>query len=328
MISRRSLLIAGLSAFAAPLSGVAQQAERVWRIGYLSVSRPDTDGRWLAAFERGLRDLGYVEGRNVVLERRHSGGHREKLDELAAELVRLKLDVIVTYGGIAAVKKASDTVPIVMTVHADPVRAGVVSSLARPGGQVTGLSDFHGGLAPKRLERLKEVVPTLSRVAVLWNPVGTVPGPGQLQDIEAAAPGLGVTILPMEVRGPDDIDRAFATMKRERVGGLMVVSEPTVVGGLHRRRIVDLAIKGRLPAIGTVRQWVEDGFLMSYGTNFDELWRRAATYVDKILKGARPGEIPVEQPTKLEPLINLRTARALGLTISPSLRARADEIIE
>jgi len=319
------VLLLALAILLAPAE--AQQGGTVPRIGYLSASRPEIDGSWRAAFEQGLRDLGYVEGKNIAIERRYSGGGAQGLPELAAELVRLKVDVVVTYGGIDAVKKASSTIPIVMTVHADPVRAEVVASLARPGGQVTGLSDLHAGLVTKRLEVLKEVVPSVSRVAVLFNPAATLTGPRQVKDLQAAAPALGMTVLPLEARGPDDIDRAFATMRKERAGGLIVVGEPTVIGA-HRRQIADLAIKNRLPAVGTNPQWADAGLLMSYGTNFHDLWRRAATYVDKILKGANPGDLPIEQPTKFELVINRKTAKALGLTIPPSLLLRADQLIE
>ncbi|MGH6894909.1 MAG: ABC transporter substrate-binding protein, partial [Dongiaceae bacterium] len=226
-MDRRAFLQAAMLASAtASFAAKAQQAGKVWRIGYLSVSAPESDGSWLAAFERGLRDFGYVEGRNVVIERRHAGGSLERLAELAGELVRLKMDVVVTFGGVDEVKKASSTIPIVMTVHADPVGAGIVANLARPGGQVTGLSDLHGSLAPKRLELLKEVVPSVSRVAVLFSPAATTTAAGlQVKDLQAAAPAFAVTVLPLAVRGADDIDRAFTTMRQERAGGLVVVAD-------------------------------------------------------------------------------------------------------
>jgi ABC-type uncharacterized transport system substrate-binding protein len=327
-IDRRAFLGGlGLSVLAAPLDVEAQRPGKIARIGYLSASAPATDGSWVVAFEQGLRELGYVEGNNVVIERRHAAGQSQKLAELAAELVRLKLDVIVTFGGIEAIKKASSVVPVVMTVHADPVRAGVVASLAHPGGQVTGLSDLHAVLAPKRLELLKEVSPSISRVAVLFNPAGTVQGPGQLKDLADAALSLGLSLLRFSVTSAEDIDRAFAAMNKEQIGGITMVGDAQVLG-LNRRQIVDLAIKNRLPAIGTVRAWAEFGLLMSYGTDFHELWRRAATYVDKILKGAKPGDLPVEQPTKFELVINIKTAKALGLTIPQSVLVRAVEIIQ
>ena len=325
-LTPRAIMVVALILLAAPLAARAQEARKVWRIGYLSTSLPEIDRSWLGAFEQGLRDLGYVDGKNIVIERRHSGGAPQRLPELAAELVRLKVDVVVAYGGIDAIKKASGTIPIVMAVHADPVRAGVVASLARPAGQVTGLSDLHAGLTTKRLELLKEMVPEASRVAVLLNPAAEITGP-QLNDIQAAAPALGLSVLPLEVRGADDIHRAFATMRKVGVDGFLVVGEPTVMG-THRRLIADLAIKNRLPGIGTQPQWASDGLLMSYGTNFHDLWRRAATYVDKILKGAKPADLPIEQPTKFELVVNLKTAKALGLNIPPPVRLRADHLIE
>jgi putative ABC transport system substrate-binding protein len=327
MKRRRLLSGFGAGILLAPFGAIAQQPKKIPRIGYLSTAAPATDAIWLAAFEQGLRDLGYIEGTNLLIERRHASGQAQRLTELAAELARLKVDVIVTYGGIDAAKKASSTIPIVMTVHADPVRAGIVASLARPGGQVTGLSDLHAGLAPKRVEFLKEVVPGMNRVAVLHNPAATIPGPGQLPDLHAAASALRVSILPMEVKALEDIDRVFALMKKEGVGGITIIGEPTVLG-LHRQRIVELAIRNGIPAIGTVRAWAEAGLLMSYGTEFRDLWRRAATYTDKILKGAKPAELPVEQPTRFEFVINMKTAGILGVTIPQSLQLRADQLIQ
>ena len=311
-MKRRSLLLGlAVALVTAPLVAGAQPAGKVWRIGYLSVAPVELDKSWVAAFQQGLRELGYVEGQNVVIER-HAAGRIERLPELAAELVRLKVDVFVVYGAgrsVAAVKKAGSTAPIVMTVSPDPVGEGLVASLARPGGNVTGLSDSHADLAPKRLELLKEVVPSASRVAVLWNPAsGTVL---QLKNIQAAARALNVTVLPFEVRGPDEIDRVFAAIGRERPDALLLVPEPAVVR-FNQRQIMELTVKNRLPAIGTVRQWAENGFLLSYGTNFSELWRRAATYVDKILKGAKPANLPVEQPTKFGFVINMKTAKTFS----------------
>ena len=307
-----------------PLGAEAQQAGKVWRIGYLSLPTAEFDRSWVAAFQQGLRRPGYVEGKNLIIERRHAAGRRERLGDLAAQLVRLPVDVIVTYGGIAEAKRATSTIPIVMAVHADPVGAGLVASLSRPGGNVTGLSDFHGGTVTKRLELLKEVVPSASRVAMLLNPANPM-FVSQLKDVQAAAPALGMTVLPFEVSGPGDIDRAFTAIGQARPGALLLLPDSTF--GDHRR-LAELAMKHRLPAIGTVRQFADAGLLMAYGTSFADLWRRAATYVDKILKGANPGDLPVEQASKWELVVNRKTARLLDLTIPPSVLLRADQLID
>jgi putative tryptophan/tyrosine transport system substrate-binding protein len=272
-----------LAVVAAPPAAEAQQPGRVPRIGYLSLASADVDKNWVAAFRQGLRELGYVEGENIVIDQRHAAGRSERLPDLASELARLKVDVFLVYRGARAVQAVKQTtispVPIVLTVSADPVGQGLVASLARPGGQITGLSDFHGSLVPKRLELLKDVAPSASRFALLLDPAN----PGallQLENIRAAAPALGVTVLAVEVKGSrsDDFDRAFATIGQERLDALLVVPDATFVD--RQRQIADLAIRHRLPAISTVREYAENGLLMSYGTNFSDLWRRAATYVD------------------------------------------------
>lgn len=321
-------MVAFASGAFVPLALRAQRpARKVALIGYLSHTSPATDASWLRAFEQGLKDLGYVEGRNIVIERRHTAGQTEMLSALAAELVRLQPDVLVTFGGVQAIRKLSATIPIVMTVHADPVREGVIASLARPGGQVTGLSDQHGDIAPKRLELLKEISPSIVRVGVLFNPTAPVAGLAQVQDLAGAAVKLGLDLVQFPVKGIEHIDRAFAAMAKQRIGGITLIGDAVVIG-LNRSRIVELALKHRLPAIGTVRTWGEQGLLMSYGTDFHDLWRRSATYVDKILKGAKAAELPVEQPTKFELVVNLRTAKALGVTVPPTILVRADRIIE
>jgi putative ABC transport system substrate-binding protein len=323
-------VICTLGLLATPLAAEAQSAGKVQRIGYLSLQTAEGDKTWVAAFRQGLRELGYAEGQNVVIEQRHAAGRSDRLPELASELVRLKVDVLVVYGLwalIGAGWKAPSTLPIVFTVSADPVGTGLVASLARPGGNVTGLSDSHAELVPKRLELLKEVVPSAVRVGVLFNSASPNAA-RQFKTVQAAAPALGLTVLPVEVKGLglDDMDRAFATMGQQRPGGLLVIGDPTV--SVHRRRIAELAVKARLPTISTVREWAEAGLLMAYGTNFHELWRRTATYVDKILKGAKPSDLPVEQPTRFELVINIKTAKALGLTIPPLLLLQADHVIE
>jgi ABC-type uncharacterized transport system substrate-binding protein len=265
-----------------------------------------------------------------VIEYRDAEGKPERLSALAAELVALKVDVIVAAGAphALAVKQTTRTIPIVFAVAADPVTDGLVTSLARPGGNVTGLSSFGPELVGKRLELLRQAVPGVSRVAVLWQPGGSGERTDKdmLKRAEVAARALGVRLQFVEARGPADIDRAFSDMTRERADALIVLGSPMFFA--ERRRLVDLAAKHRLPALYSARDSVDAGGLMSYGQNFADLFRRAATYVDKILKGAKPADLPVEQPTKFELVINLRTAKALGLTIPPSLLARADQVIE
>ncbi len=282
------------------------------------------------AFRQGLRDLGYVEGRNLVIEYRFAEGKSERLPALAAELVALKVDVIVavTTPEALAAKKATRTLPIVFVAAADPVTSGLVSSLARPGGNVTGLSSFFPELVGKRLELLTQAVPGVSRVAVLWHP-GFLPERTEkdmLKGAEVTAQALGVRLQFLEARGPADFDRAFSEMTRARAGALTVLGTTMLFN--ERRRLVDLATKSRLPAVYPWREGVDAGGLMAYGPNIPDLFRRAATYVDKILKGAKPSDLPVEQPTKFELVINLKTAKALGLTIAPSLLGRADEVLQ
>ena len=314
-----------LVVLAPPVVAEAQQAKKVWRIGFLAPGSVETHQNSLAALEQGLRDLGYVEGDNTVIERRHANGNLERLPGLAAELVRLKVDVLVAHGGAAfEAKKATATIPVVFVANPDPVGVGLVASLARPGGNLTGLSDLHSGLVTKRLELLKEVVPSASRVAVLWD--STPELALQLRDIQASAPAFGMTIVPVMAKAPSDIDRALSIIGKERPDGLNVLGTPLFA--MHRNRIADFALKSRLPAISTVRRFAEAGFLMSYGADFADLYRRAATYVDRVLKGTKPGDLPIEQPTKFELVINLKTARALGLTIPPPVRLRADHSIE
>jgi putative ABC transport system substrate-binding protein len=307
----------------------AQQAAKVPRIGYLGPTLA-ANPHMIEAFLQGLRDLGYVEGRNVVIEYRSAEGNLERYRALVAELVALKVDVIFVPGTPAAVaaKQATRTLPIVFAGAADPVADGLVTSLARPGGNVTGLSGFSPELVGKRLELLKQAVPGVSRVAVLWQP-GAVPELTEkhlLKEADVAARALGVQLQIVEARGPADLDRAFSDMTRARAGALTVLGTPMFF--TERRRLVDLAAKNRLPAVYGTRDSVDVGGLMAYGPNTADLVRRAATYVDKILKGAKPGDLPVEQPTKFELVINLKTAKALGLTIPQSVLGRADEVIQ
>jgi putative ABC transport system substrate-binding protein len=321
-------LVGGL--FAAPLAASAQQPAKVARIGFLATTNVAANPHLQEAFLQGLRDLGYVEGRNVVIEYRDAEGKLERLPALAAELVALRVDVIVAPGTpqALAVKQATRTLPIVFAVAGDPVGSGLVTSLARPGGNVTGLSSVTSDLVGKCLEQLTQAVPGVSRVAVLWQPGGF--GERAEKDMQKAAElagrTLGVRLQFVEARRPADIDRAFSDMTRARAGALTVLGGGTMLFA-ERRRLVDLAAKNRLPAGYPWRDFVDAGGLMSYGANFPDLYRRAATYVDKILKGAKPGDLPVEQPTKFELVINLKTAKALGLTIPQSVLGRADEVI-
>jgi putative ABC transport system substrate-binding protein len=315
--------------FTAPRASDAQQGAKVPRIGWLQADLAPNP-HIQEAFLQGLRDLGYVEGRNLVIEYRDAEGKPERLPALAAELVALKVDVIEAGGTPAALaaKEATRTLPIVFVGAADPVTSGLVTSLARPGGNVTGLSNLAPELVGKRLEQLKQAVPGVSRVAVLWQPGGQGERTRQdmLQGAEVAARALSVRLQLVETRGPDEFDRAFSDMTRARAGALTVL--PSVLFFNERRRLVDLAAKNRLPAVYPWREGVDAGGLMAYGPNLADLYRRAATYVDKILKGAKPADLPVEQPTKFELIINLKTAKALGLTIPQSVLVRADQVIE
>ena len=311
----------------------AQDAAKVARIGYLGADTASgTSGKPLReAFLQGLSDLGYVEGRNLVIEYRWAEAKFERFAALAAELVALNVDVIFAAAGTPAAlaaKQATSTIPIVFPGVSDPVATGVVASFARPGGNVTGLSFITPELFAKSMELLKQAVPRVSRVAVLWHPEGTSEpvAKAMLKAAEGAARALGVGLHVVEVRAPDDLDRAFSEMTRGRAQALAVVTSTMFVQ--ERTRLVDLAAKSGLPAVYPFRQVVDAGGLMSYGPNVPDLYRRAATYVAKILRGAKPGDLPVEQPTKFELVINVKAAKALGLTIPASVLARADQVIE
>jgi len=308
----------------------AQQAAKIARIGSRSLNR-SPNPHLHEAFRQGLRDLGYVEGHNVVIEYRDAEGKPERLPALAAELVALKVDVIVTGGGTPpalAAQQATRTIPIVFASAPDPVTDGLVTSLARPGGNVTGSSNLNPELVGKCLEQLKQAVPGVSQVALLWQPGAMAERTehDMRKGAEVAARALGVRLQLVETRGPADFDRAFSGKAGARAGALTVL--PSAMFFSERRRLVDLAAKNRLPVVYPQREFVDAGGLMSYGPNIADLFRRAATYVDKILKGAKPGDLPVEQPTKFELVINLKTAKALGLTIPQSFLLRADEIIQ
>jgi len=321
-----TLLLGGLFS---TVAAEAQQAAKVARIGWLG-DNPAASPHLREAFLQGLRDLGYVEGRNVVIEYRDAEGKYDRFPALAAELVAHKVDVIVALSTPAAraAKQATRTLPIVFPAVGDPVTSGLVTSLARPGGNLTGLSILVPELVGKRLELLKQAVPGVSRVAVLWHPGVTDERAlkDMLKEADVAARALGVRLQVVEARGPEDFDRAFSDMTRARAGALTLW--PSIMFNQERRRLVDLAAKNRVPAVYPAREYVDAGGLMSSGPNIPDLYRRAATYVDKILKGAKPADLPVEQPTKFELVINLKTAKALGLPIPQSVLARADQVLE
>ena len=318
MDRRAFIAVIGGGLLAAPLAAGAQQAARVWRIGYIDVS---DDVKHYEAISQRLRELGYVEGRNLVTERRYSQGQAERFPEFAAELVRLKVDliIVITTPAALAVKRATKTIPIVFPTAIDPVGAGVISSLAQPGGNITGLTTQSFDLVAKRLQLLKEAIPHLSRVAVLWNannPANAAPW----RKAQEAARALGVALLSQEVRGPADFERVFAVMARERPDALLFIRDGLTLQ--HGGQIVDFVTRKAMPSMLEGSELVAAGGLMSYEANL------VAILVDKILKGAKPGDLPFERPTKFELVINLKTAKALGLTIPPSLLQRADQVIE
>ena len=318
-----------ISLFAAPIAAQTPPAGKVWRIGILQTSAQKDEAGRVAALEQGLAELGYVGGRNIVLVNRNAGQHVGRLPEFATDLVRAGVDVIVTSTNPAtlAAQKATATIPIVMTVGVEPVAAGLVASLAKPGANVTGLTfDVDATqLAAKRLEILKELLPSVSRVAVLWNP-GYAPGSLRFKGTEQAGRSLGIMIVSVHFSEGSDAERAFTAIRRAQAEAVTVLSDPVTVA--RRLDITEMAARYRVPAIYALREWVEDGGLISYATSLNEQWRRAARYVDKILKGAKPADLPVEQPSKFELVINLKTAKTLGLTIPQTLLLRADQVIE
>lgn len=309
---------------AASLAVHAQPAGKVARLGVLLYGTAATDPN-LASFVAGLRDLGYVEGRNVALEYRAAEGNPQRIPALAREAVSSKPDLIVVLGGdlVRVVKEATNTIPVVMLTSYDPVESKVIASFARPGGNMTGVAYVGAETGAKRLQYLKEAAPSLTRVAVLWDPGHP---DGEFRDMQRVASQLGVQLQSLEAARPEEFEAAFQAVTRERAQALMVVSSRLM--NINRPRILEFAAKQRIPLVSGWGPWVRSGGFMSYGPDLDVLVRRAASHVDKILKGARPGEIPVEQPSKFELVINLKTARALGLTVPPSLLARADHVIE
>jgi putative ABC transport system substrate-binding protein len=314
--------------FALCLPAQAQQPTKIPRIGYLAGTSASAIADRTEAFRQGLRELGYVEGKNIVIEYRYAEGKADRERELAVELVRLKVDIIISAGSAATrpAKEATSTIPIVMTNEGDPVGTGFVASLARPGGNITGLSNFAPELSGKRLELLKEVVPRLSRVAVFQT--STQPGSAQsLKEVEIAAKAFRVKLQSLDVLDSKDIETAFRAASKGRADAVVMMASGAVVS-THRTAIAELAVKNRLPLIYSFSQFVDAGGLMSYGVNQTDLDRRAATYVDKILKGVKPADLPVEQPTKFELTINLKAAKQIGVTIPPNVLVRADRVIK
>ncbi len=314
-----------LALLAAPLAAEAQQPAKVHRIGFLRGTSPQAS--WFEAFRQGLRELGYIEGQNIAIEQRYAHGVLDRLPGLAAELVRLKVDVIVVGGtpDAKAAKAATTTIPIVFTLAGDPVGSGLVASLARPGGNVTGLSNLQSELGGKQLQLLKEAVPRVSRVAVLYNPINPAAAP-MLQGAQAAARSLAVQLQVLEVRSPNELASAFSATARGRAGALLTLADPIFAN--ERVRLLGLAAKNRLPGMFFEREFVDAGGLMSYGPNFSDQFRRAATFVDKILRGTKPADLPVEQPTKFELVVNMKTAKTLGLKIPQTILVQATEVIQ
>ena len=305
----------------------AQQPERIPRIGYLGNSSAVLERDFVDAFRQGLRDLGYAEGHNILIEFRWAEGKYDRFPEFAAELVRLKADVLLTAGtpGALAAKQATQTIPIVMAVSGDAVGTGLVQSLARPGGNITGLTRMTRDLDGKRLELLKEVVPSLSRVAILLNPANPISARGW-SEAQSPAKALRLKLEPAEVKAAEEFEAAFAAIARQRPGGLFIIADQFLLA--HQTQIVDFGARRSLPAIYPYSEFVDAGGLMSYAANDPAMFRRAATYVDKILKGRKPADLPVEQPTKFELIINMRTAKQIGLTIPPNVLAQADKVIK
>ena len=322
-----ALCLLGAMLLAVSFPAAAQQPKKVPRIGILLPNQPSVSPQLVKAFHQGLRELGYVEGRNIVIEYRFGEGKSHRYPDLAAELVQLRVDVIVTAStpAIEVVKNATITIPIVMAASADPVGSGLIASLDHPGGNITGLTMLSPELSGKRLELLKETVPRISRVAVLWNPTNKS-GAVSWRESQLAAQGLKIQVQSIELRGPSDFDHLSDALIRGRFQALNVVRDPLI--GAHLKRVLEFAAKTRLPAIYEAEGYVDAGGLMSYGTNHADLYRRAAYFVDRILKGAKPSDLPVEQPTKFEFVINLKAAKEIGVTIPPDVLMWADRVIK
>jgi len=314
-----------VTVFVAPAPGLTQSP--VAKIGFLGASGGAREKPLLEEFRRAFKELGYREGQNVVIEERYADGAFDRLPALAGELLASKPNLLLVAGApaVLAAKNATSTVPIVMTNSADPVGIGLVASLARPGGNITGMSDFNDGVVTKRLALLKEMVPSMTRVAVLYNPSNPT-NPGQLKLATEAARTLGLAVMALEARTPADVDRAFLTIQKERPGALFVIGDPAL--GTMRPKILELVRKHRVPSSFTGKERIENGGLFAYGPRFEDLYRRAAIYVDKVLKGAKPADLPIEQPNTFEFVLNLKTAKVLGLTVPRSIVLQADRVID
>jgi putative ABC transport system substrate-binding protein len=326
MDRRRFLLTSLAGAFAAPLVAETQQAAKIWRAGWLSNASPTSDMS-TDIFKQTFRELGYVEGRDIVLEFRWTDGSQDRLVELASELVRIRVDAVVAVGpqAIRAARQATSAVPIVMMTSGDPVSAGFVKSLARPGGNITGVSFLGEDLSGKLLELLKQAIPGISRVAIVWNPDNRAHA-GYLRDVRPTADALRIGVPTLEIRSAEELERSFERAAHDHVEALLLLLDPLFTANSHR--IADLASRSRLPTVYGLRQLADAGGLMTYGPSTVVLARQVVSYLDRIFKGAKPAELPVEQPTTFELVVNLKTAKALGLTIPPSLLARADQLIE
>jgi putative ABC transport system substrate-binding protein len=324
-MNKKLVWLLALLVLAVGASAEAQQAKKVYRIGFLAATYDDFR---VEAFRQGLREFGYVEGQNITIEYRWGGGKFEPLPDLAVELVQLKVDVIVavvTQASLAA-KKATGAIPIVMIGVSDPVASGLVFSLARPSTNITGTSSMTAEVVGKQLELLKETLPKIARVAALWNPANPVFQSIQLKETEDAARVLGVQLQLIEARGPDEIDRALAAVAKKRTKALLILGDPVFTA--HRKRMADLSTKHRIPTVSGTREYAEAGGLMAYGPSFPDMYRRAAYYVDRILNGTKPADLPVEQPTKFELVISIKTAKQIGVTIPLNVQARADKVIK
>ena len=303
-----------------------EEAKKLWRVGFLSPYSPDYDKAWRAGFREGMRELGYIEGRNFAVEMRHAEGRMNRLTSFARELVSLKSDLLLVHGAAAvqAAREVAGAIPVIFVAHPDPAGLKVVASLARPGGNISGLSDLHTEIGAKRLELLKEILPSASRVGILMDPRSVVYRQ-QFRDLQAAAPALRLELVQIDMRGAADLPEAFNKMKRERVDAFHILGG---TAGTNVKRVADLAVANRLPSIATTRKAAQEGVLLSYGASFPDLYRKAASYVDKVFKGAKAGDLPVEQPTRFELVINTRTANALGIKIPRSVQMRADDVIQ
>jgi putative ABC transport system substrate-binding protein len=323
----KAVILLGALAMGMTASAGAQEAKKVWRVGYMSPYSAEFVKPFLAGFVGGMKELGYIEGKNLVVEARHSQGNAERLQHFARELTDLKVDIFLAHGlpqVIEAARDAGGGKPIVFVPNPDPVGLGLVSSLGRPGGNITGLSDMHGALGAKRLELLKEVVPSASRFGILLDASRQVDR-AELERLQKAAPALHVRLIPVHVSEPADIPQIFETLKRERVDAFHIIYG---TAALHLPRVTEMARQHRLPNIVTTQRAADAGALLSYGADFPDLYRRAATYVHKIFNGARPGDLPIEQPTKFVLTVNLKAAKAMGVSIPPALLQRADHVIE